>query len=493
MIVRSRSWTPRSGDIIPETILISHGIEEREQINSRRHATTAVYDPPWVGKQSFISSFRKVHGNITPANVPEGYKLATVPGNALFRENSTAIPSSYSLVKVFVSIGQAALGISTLYLARGNQISLYGYSAFGLTVVPYSIMSLVNLLGNAITPEYPALYLVHSTVMDEVLRRITEGTVNETEPARPSFRFELVVGSLVEDQDSPMQISSTEAPRAQNVPFAIGTASIVATDNSTAAHVTLRDSRPPTDLLENASQEPEDALNMSERQLPPSLNFQITNDTSRHANPMNRDHSPESDLSIILFPACSIIGKSSKTKKKHTIESIRNEAEFSANREEHIWRVRAGGHDHWQARHHLYAVLLAIPVSLTWLAVVGGLSRFVEGTTSTPLQRAFVLAWFIIGTMIGIASEISTRSGNYYSIFQVFENPIIKKEAIKNTTEASQPIISPSGPRDSFYNFFKGFGAFGAMLIVLGYYAVPIGGAVAVVQQLMEYGTCVRV
>jgi len=58
----------------------------------------------------------------------------------------------------------------TLYQSRGNQINIYGYAAFGLTVVPYAIISLVNLFSALVTPEYPALFMVGSDIMDEAIR-----------------------------------------------------------------------------------------------------------------------------------------------------------------------------------------------------------------------------------------------------------------------------------------------------------------------------------
>jgi hypothetical protein len=36
------------------------------------------------------------------------------------------------------------------------------YAAFGLTLLPYLVMSVVNLVGNLVTPTYPTLYMVDS-------------------------------------------------------------------------------------------------------------------------------------------------------------------------------------------------------------------------------------------------------------------------------------------------------------------------------------------
>ena len=74
-----------------------------------------------------------------------------------------------------------------LYRARGGQISCYGYAAFGLTVIPYLIMSLLNSFADAVTPSYPTCYLVRSEEMDEAERR--EGCY-----------FDGVVGRLVRQE-----------------------------------------------------------------------------------------------------------------------------------------------------------------------------------------------------------------------------------------------------------------------------------------------------
>jgi hypothetical protein len=94
-------------------------------------------------------------------------------------------------------------GPITLYRARGDQVGehglydineltplqleRYGYAAFGLTVIPYVTMSLVNLIAHLATPHYSAMYLVHSPEMDEAIERggIFEGAVGRAEPKTP--------------------------------------------------------------------------------------------------------------------------------------------------------------------------------------------------------------------------------------------------------------------------------------------------------------------
>ncbi|KAI9857955.1 MAG: hypothetical protein M1813_007924 [Trichoglossum hirsutum] len=103
-------------------------------------------------------------------------------------EPSTVITSNYSFLKGLVAIFQTVFASVTLYRARGDQIQQYGYAAFGLTVAPYLLMSIVNLIGILVTPEYPAVYLVGSDVMFEASRRHGarfEGVVETVQPCDP--------------------------------------------------------------------------------------------------------------------------------------------------------------------------------------------------------------------------------------------------------------------------------------------------------------------
>jgi hypothetical protein len=77
------------------------------------------------------------------------------------------ISHNYSTVRVLVALGQILFAITTLYRARGNQIEVYGFTAFGLTVAPYAVMSVINRLRSPCCPDYPLIYLVESLVTDE--------------------------------------------------------------------------------------------------------------------------------------------------------------------------------------------------------------------------------------------------------------------------------------------------------------------------------------
>jgi hypothetical protein len=69
------------------------------------------------------------------------------------------LSSSYSLSKALVAIFQTLWASFTLRRSRGNKTDVYGYAAFGLTVAPYLVMSMVNLINLVLMPYYSAVYI----------------------------------------------------------------------------------------------------------------------------------------------------------------------------------------------------------------------------------------------------------------------------------------------------------------------------------------------
>ena len=64
------------------------------------------------------------------------------------------ISASFSTIKAVVAILQTLYASFTLYHTRGDQLAQFGYAAFGLTVTPFLVMSIINLAANLVTPEY---------------------------------------------------------------------------------------------------------------------------------------------------------------------------------------------------------------------------------------------------------------------------------------------------------------------------------------------------
>ena len=165
-----------------------------------------VWNPHWMAEllpvmaaKRIYPRFRKVHGTMV---IPEGYRLTYVPNDAEVVSLAPAnrptvqpnthygqnivISSSYNVPKAIIAIMQTVYAAITLFRTRGNQIQVFGYAAFGLTVTPYIVMSVVNLIAQIATPDYDALFLVRSDIMDEAEKR---GGV-----------FDGIVGKLVHDE-----------------------------------------------------------------------------------------------------------------------------------------------------------------------------------------------------------------------------------------------------------------------------------------------------
>lgn len=178
---------------------------------------------PWWRFLEAPCDGRKIHGVVKM--LPLGYKFEMVPQDAVViprkipagaDAQSVVICISQQTVKVVVAIWQTLYGAATLYRARGDQLARYGYAVFALTVTPYTVMSVVNLLGALLTPSYPTIYLVRSEVIDELDRRhgdpgpYFDGTVGvlelaEEEPAQGGRLQEELAGEgpVGEEQRAP--------------------------------------------------------------------------------------------------------------------------------------------------------------------------------------------------------------------------------------------------------------------------------------------------
>jgi len=170
--------------------------------------TVTDYRSPFSFESHLERDQHNFHGN---AWLPEGYSWANVDEEAVIKwtESPTGsdnmkhglpgLSSNYNWVQSVLAIFQVGSAAFTLYKSRGHQIDRYGYAAFGLTVVPYLIMSILNLVAQTVTASYPNVYMVGNPEMDEARRR---GGV-----------FDGVVGQLARDgkTDNPVyEIKPTE-------------------------------------------------------------------------------------------------------------------------------------------------------------------------------------------------------------------------------------------------------------------------------------------
>jgi len=116
----------------------------------------------------------------------------TVESFVPITENHTfGLACNYSPIKVSAAIFQIAYGFLELYKAQGRQFKTYGYAAYSLIVVPYILMSLVNLLAAAFQPQYPSMFIV----------KYEDSNVNEAKLVASSAWSEPLLGGGTADQE----------------------------------------------------------------------------------------------------------------------------------------------------------------------------------------------------------------------------------------------------------------------------------------------------
>lgn len=164
----------------------------------------------------------KFHGC---CNIPCRYQLIQVPSDAVFENDIpdssslwqtiwkpftlsnnkvTHIFSNYNLVKATIAIAQLLYAIDTFYETRGDQVSRYGYAAFGLTVAPYAWMSFINLLASLVCPDYPARYLVESNASRKLRKEMEPYSRQHGFPLRhnrSSIQMDGFVGALANEDE----------------------------------------------------------------------------------------------------------------------------------------------------------------------------------------------------------------------------------------------------------------------------------------------------
>jgi hypothetical protein len=123
-------------------------------------------------------------------HLPQGYTLAILPTFAKVMstfpdtEEAVTVSSTWNAAKILITIIQTFYASFTLYEAtKGQQTDQYGYAGFGFTVIPYVVMSIVNLFGSLVTPDYPAMFLVWSAELKEAQDR--------------GGKFDVIVGTVV--------------------------------------------------------------------------------------------------------------------------------------------------------------------------------------------------------------------------------------------------------------------------------------------------------
>jgi hypothetical protein len=353
---------------------------------------------------------------------------------------SIVVSCNYSLVKILLALGQAIFAAVTLYNTRGDQIVQYGYAAFGLTVAPYAVMSILNLIGNCFCPEYPTAYLVESSVMNEARAR--------------GASIYGVVGKLAEIKSDEIELTSSvnTAKWIQSVRFEHrqedehelhGTLRFLA---ESSEEVTLL---PNSQLVKSAEIERRSQNGDNECTIPlyPD-DFLTTRDPERMKHGMfHHDH-------ILLIPSAPIIKEvAAQGEQRPSLLITKFNTESGV-----ILTQPVVNRSKWQPalafgqRLFLPLVVCSIPI-----AIIGGLTHFQPGSSTVP-QRAWIMVWLCFGTYCGYLIGLIIRTG----------------------------FVAKFSRSDWF--------AVPSFILTICIYGTPAFGTFVIVgQMLMQYGICTRV
>ncbi|KAJ7460207.1 hypothetical protein FB451DRAFT_1181871 [Mycena latifolia] len=337
---------------------------------------------------------------------PRRYSFAYVPRNAkvvvsLIDGAEPVLSSSYSIPKAAVGVIQAVYTLFTFYRSNGPQIGYYGYTAFGLTVLPYAFMTFVNVIGNFLTLDYATLHLVQSDLLQEAQRH-------------PGATFYGVVGKSV---------AADESKRVMSLPDDVWSGTFEVQEEPEVGRTKLlpivfayHRGRPPGLKLKTSSwltgkRSTKKALIPRRPHLRPSTiapgvehqDIELVDGQPVHANgpdsptytpasltivpaddqPLSAEEAPRLYLQI---PACSRF-------ERHDYNPFDSCAEYSFPR-----RTHPG---------FLFVLLFVCSAIGGVLALfLGCLSGWFNSGHNTSSQRTRILAWLIVGSVVGFLYAI---------------------------------------------------------------------------------------
>jgi hypothetical protein len=187
MVTRNTAWKPAVSDgVLRDLKRIEDGIEDDRagkedkpsiQDVEQKATRTSKSDPAIynyalkprsemaVLEMADTITGAKIHGGF---QLPYGYDWIRIPRTAIVRPYGTRasqpsddskqtpqeedrqpevhLSASYSLVRPLIAIVQTIYAGVTLYRTRGDQLDRFGFAAFGLTVTPYLVMSIINFV-----------------------------------------------------------------------------------------------------------------------------------------------------------------------------------------------------------------------------------------------------------------------------------------------------------------------------------------------------------
>lgn len=460
IVVRGKDWRPHYGDEVTNAVFrrakrellvkreggVCESLPATCENTCNRSVHILTYSPPWLKSRFRTPVYvqrQTIHGSY---KLPDGYRFAVVPSDAQFTASTSPnaiseVSATHNIIKALIALVQSCYALSTLYRSRGDQIEQFGYAAFGLTVAPYAVMSVVNLLGNLCRPDYASLYIVESSILDEARKR---GGV-----------FEGAVGRVREQSTTVCGCGLSDADDAEHLQFN--------SNKDGELTAAFRTPAPPEIYHSGREVEPQSL----EKAIPVcSSVFMHSHDVN--ALPPKLNYAGTADDSLLIIPCCNPImrGSAALSYDNQLPPQLYRFSSLSLSKP--CWPFK---HSDWTVkltcstpshslRLQIIKYLITTLVALTPLAVYGGMSRFQAG--SIPLEesstwRAYTVQWLILGVICGIWWVVDQEN----------------KDARLNRAWQFGPLV-----RSCVY-------------IVSA--SPAVGGFVVVAQMLVKYGVCVWV
>jgi hypothetical protein len=355
-------------------------------------------------------------------NVPQGYQLARVPRDSraldIEDDNHAAVDIlyQYSPLKVLITLTQLLYSVQTLYSIRSHQLDRFGYAAFGLTVIPYLVMSFVNLVAGLLCPDFEYSYLVDSSILREansresasfpgIVGRLVEESILDIRTPDPGSRHWINVTTEVKPSLSSEKLkfilkSPSEAICFENtaeddtrdekdVRNSVGTQEIQDNQSTGKAAATSIDCEIAKNMPDHQdsimdSHSPQLPIKSGELALPSQWLYQFDYSSTDEEEDLSES------CSRLFIPFCPNLSRTT-----HPLDQMLSRLHLY--RHHPFWKTFTTrfGLEPWTTPVIIAEKLLMAFINVSMLAIFGGISKFQKGGSSSA-QRIWILSWIVL-------------------------------------------------------------------------------------------------
>ena len=338
------------------------------------------------GHKKEPSSYRETALTVAKA-IPAKIKNVFKPSE----QNEIKISYSYSFVKILVALFQTLFAVTTLYKSKGDQIDRFGYAAFGLTVTPYALMSVINLLGSLFCPEFPAMYVVETRTLRNL--RHLHGSRVLNYQRTPSIRKNELRG----EQDEPPPEHREPSVRTEVPPSREEEAP------TTSEKPPIEQAKPPTEQEGQLTEQEGSAI----KEKDPSTNHEETaagssEPSAEREPPPVQTEQPCVSQESLEFQVDGTVGVLT-TDAEQAVEKVFKTRFQDFESDSISTRLVVGN-----STQRLFFALSVLTTAGITVGIIGGLSHFRRGSSSHA-ERVWTMTWLAFGIAMGLLMEASVE------------------------------------------------------------------------------------